>query len=315
MGKLKELLAQQKTIILDGALGTEMEYRGHDISSDLWSAQYLLNQPQVIQEIHEAYVLAGSDVITTASYQATIPGLVRAGLSETEAVKVIASTVTLAKTAIVSAWERLDASERAGRPYPLVAASVGPYAAYLADGSEYTGLYQVTAEELKDFHRPRIATLIEAGADFLALETIPNFLEVEALVDLLTEEFPKVESYMSFTSQDGEHLSDGTPIELAAERCQEASNILALGLNCTAPHYIEGLLKKLAEVTDKPLLTYPNSGEIYDGQTKTWHQDPDHDHTLAENSLIWQGYGVRLFGGCCRTRPSDIAELAQELKS
>lgn len=314
MGNLKELLAQQKTIILDGALGTEMEYRGHDISSDLWSAQYLLHQPEVIQEIHEAYVLAGSDVITTASYQATIPGLVRAGLSETEAIKVIASTVTLAQAAIASAWERLDENERQGRPYPLVAASVGPYAAYLADGSEYTGIYQVTAEELKDFHRPRIETLIEAGADFLALETIPNFLEVEVLVDLLTEEFPGVEAYMSFTSQDGEHLSDGTPIELAAERCQAEDTILALGLNCTAPHHIQGLLKKLVAVTDKPLLTYPNSGEIYDGQTKTWHQDPDHDHTLAENSLIWQGYGVRLFGGCCRTRPSDIAELAQKLK-
>lgn len=314
MGKLNELLNKQETIILDGALGTEMEYQGYDISGELWSAQYLLNQPEVIRQIHEAYVEAGSDIITTASYQATIPGLVKADLSEEEAVDVISSTVTLAQEAIKLVWEKLPPANREGRSYPLVAGSVGPYAAYLADGSEYTGLYQVTAEDLRAFHRPRIEALVGAGADFLAIETIPNFLEVEVLVALLQEEFPAVDAYLSFTSQDGLHLSDGTPIGLATEQCQLAENIRAVGVNCTAPHLIQGLIQEMARVTDKPLMTYPNSGEIYDGQSKTWYDDPDHDHTLAENSLIWKTEGVRLFGGCCRTRPSDITELAQKLK-
>ena len=313
MGKLQKLLDEQEIILLDGALGTEMEFRSYDISGHLWSAKYLLQQPEVIQQIHEAYVAAGSDIITTASYQATVPGLVKAGLSKEEALRLIASTVYLAKRAIKEAWESLDLSSRKGRTYPLVAGSIGPYAAYLADGSEYTGVYQVEAEELREFHRPRIQALVEAGADFLAIETIPNGLEASVLSSLLKEEFSDVEAYLSFTSQDGLHLSDGTPISLAAMTAQTCENIRAVGVNCTAPHFISGLLEEMARFTDKPLLTYPNSGEVYDGTLKIWKENPNED-SLAKNSLIWKEKGVRIFGGCCRTRPSDIFDLANLLK-
>ena len=191
MGTFKELLEKQDVLILHGALGTELEALGYDISGKLWSAKYLLEKPSIIQDIHETYIAAGADLVTTSSYQATLPGLQEAGLSEAEARAVIAQTVDLAKAARDRVWQSLSEAEKSKRPYPLISGDVGPYAAYLANASEYTGDYgKISKEGLKDFHRPRIAILLEQGVDLLALETIPNALEAEALVELLAEEFP-----------------------------------------------------------------------------------------------------------------------------
>ena len=99
MAIFKDYLENKSPLILHGALGTEMESLGYDISGKLWSAKYLLDKPEVIQKIHETYVAAGSDLITTSSYQATLPGLIDAGLTEKEAEQIIALTVQLAKNA------------------------------------------------------------------------------------------------------------------------------------------------------------------------------------------------------------------------
>ena len=175
MATFKDYLENNSPLILHGALGTEMEALGYDISGKLWSAKYLLEKPEIIQEIHETYIAAGADLITTSSYQATLPGLVEAGLTEKAAEQIIALTVRLAKAARDKVWVVLDETEKAKRPYPLISGDVGPYAAYLANGSEYSGDYgQITIEELKDFHRPRIQILLDQGVDLLALETIPK---------------------------------------------------------------------------------------------------------------------------------------------
>ena len=209
MAIFKDYLENKSPLILHGALGTEMESLGYDISGKLWSAKYLLEKPEVIQKIHETYVAAGSDLITTSSYQATLPGLIDAGLTEKEAEQIIALTVQLAKAARDKVW----AAEKAKRPYPLISGDVGPYAAYLANGSEYTGDYgQITIKELKEFHRPRIQILLDQGVDLLALETIPNRLEAQALIELLAEEFPEAEAYISFTVQEPGTISDGTSL-------------------------------------------------------------------------------------------------------
>jgi len=184
MGKFKDLLDKQEIIILDGALGTELESLGYDVSGKLWSAQYLLDQPQIIQVVHESYVRAGSDIITTSSYQASIPAFVQAGLTPEKAYNLLKETVFLAQKAIENIWQALSPEEQKQRLYPLVAGSVGPYAAYLADGSEYTGDYQLSEEEFRDFHRPRIQALLEAGSDLLAIETIPNGVEAAAILGL-----------------------------------------------------------------------------------------------------------------------------------
>jgi len=167
MGKFKDLLEKQEIIILDGALGTELESLSYDVSGKLWSAQYLLDQPQIIQDVHESYVRAGSDIITTSSYQASIPAFIEAGLTPEKGYNLLKETVFLAQKAIENIWIGLSPEEQKQRPYSLVAGSVGPYAAYLADGSEYTGDYQLSEEEYRDFHRPRIQALLEAGGDLL----------------------------------------------------------------------------------------------------------------------------------------------------
>lgn len=315
MGRFKDLLASQDQLILHGALGTELEYRGHDVSGQLWSAKYLLTQPELIKAIHKDYILAGCDLVTTSTYQATLPGLAAVGLTADQARDIIKLTVTLAKEARDEVWSQLTETEQAGRPYPLISGDVGPYAAYLADGSEYTGRYDIGKEALKDFHRERIAILVDQGVDLLALETVPNFLEIQALSELLVEDFPQLEAYLSVTSQDGLHLSDGTPLPEVAAYCQDQTQVLALGLNCSSPLLFNQALTELRQACDKPLVTYPNSGELYDGSSQTWHANHAVSRSLLEMTRDWQAMGAKVVGGCCRTRPSDIADLAQGLRT
>ena len=314
MGAFKDLLEKQDIIILDGALGTELERQGYDVSGRLWSAKYLLENPQIIQDLHEDYVRAGSNIITTSSYQASIPAFVEAGLSLDKADDLLKETVFLAQAAVKNVWQGLSLDEQQ-RSYPLIAGSVGPYAAFLADGSEYTGAYHLSEKEFKDFHRPRIQALLDAGCDLLALETIPNGAETKALVHLLSEEFPQVEVYLSFTAQTVSAISDGTLLEEVGRLAQSSPQVLAVGFNCTAPHLIAPLLEKLKQVCDKPLLAYPNSGEIYNVATNTWQDNPEQQLCLTDYSQLWKKQGVQLFGGCCRTRPEDIRQLAGELRT
>ena len=316
MGTFKGLLENQDVLILHGALGTELEALGYDISGKLWSAKYLLEKPSIIQEIHETYIASGADLVTTSSYQATLPGLQEAGLTEVEAKAAIAQTVALAKAARDKAWQSLSEAEKSKRPYPLISGDVGPYAAYLANGSEYTGDYgKISKEELKDFHRPRIAILIDQGVDLLALETIPNALEAAALVELLAEEFPQVEAYISFTIQESSSISDGTSLEAMVELVDTSKQILALGINCSSPLLFDAALEKLASLTNKYLVTYPNSGEVYDGQTQTWRPKDVTAKDLVEHSQDWhEQFQVKILGGCCRTRPNDIKSLYQTFR-
>lgn len=315
MGRFKELL-KNDFLILHGALGTELEFRGHDVSGKLWSAKYLLEQPDLIQAVHESYLQAGSDIVTTSSYQATLPGLTETGLTQKEAEQVIRLTVKLAKRARDKFWQSLNEEEKKQRIYPLISGDIGPYAAYLADGTEYTGAYgTISKEELKAFHRSRIKLLLDEDIDLLALETIPNHLEAQALAELLDQEFPEAEAYISFTAQNGQTISDGTPAEELARIADHSQQILALGLNCSAPAVYQEILVRMATVTDKPLVTYPNSGEIYDGAHQVWTASADTSRSLLENTLIWQQLGAKIVGGCCRTRPRDIEALSQGLKS
>ena len=215
-----------------------------------------LTSQKIIQKIHETYVAAGSDLITTSSYQATLPGLIDAGLTEKEAEQIIALTVQLAKAARDKVWGALDETEKAKRPYPLISGDVGPYAAYLANGSEYSGDYgQITTEALKEFHRPRIQILLDQGVDLLALETIPNHLEAQALIELLAEEFPESEAYLSFTIQESATISDGTSLDEIAKLVSQSDQILALGINCSSPLLYDQALAILKNAGKASLLT------------------------------------------------------------
>ncbi|WP_270992756.1 homocysteine S-methyltransferase [Streptococcus agalactiae] len=287
MGRFKELLESKKALILHGALGTELESRGCDVSGKLWSDKYLIEDPAAIQTIHEDYIRAGADIVTTSTYQATLQGLAQVGVSESQAEDLIRLTVQLAKAVREQVWKSLTKEEKSERIYPLISGDVGPYAAFLADGSEYTGLYDIYKEGLKNFHRHRI--------------------------ELLVEDFPQVEAYMSFTSQDGKTISDGSAVAGLAKAIDVSPQVVALGINCSSPSLVADFLQAIAEQTDKPLVTYPNSGEIYDGASQSWQSSRDHSHTLLENTSDWQKLGAQVVGGCCRTRPADIADLSEHL--
>ena len=298
---LLPLLAQSPFIVLDGALATELEARGCDLADTLWSAKVLMENPELIYQLHLDYFRAGAQCAITASYQATPAGFAAKGINEAQSLALIKQSVALAQQA---------RAEQPNSRALLVAGSVGPYGAYLADGSEYRGDYFLTPDEFCDFHRPRIAALVEAGVDLLACETLPSFAETRALLTLLSE-FPDVTAWFSFTLRDSQHLSDGTPLGNVATLLDGHDRVLALGVNCIALEQTTAALQNLHALTTLPLVAYPNSGEQYDAVAKRWTQGARHCHSLDHYLDDWLQAGARLIGGCCRTTPADIARLAQ----
>lgn len=299
---VEHILKARQLVVLDGALATELERRGAVLSDPLWSAKCLLEQPDLIRAIHLDYFCAGADIATTATYQATFEGFARRGITAEEAARLMRSAVTLALQARDEFWE---ASSRAlNRPRPLVAASVGPYGAMLADGSEYRGRYALDDRALTDFHRPRFDLLAESGADLLAFETIPCLREALVLAEMLRNH-REMHAWMSFSCRDGQHNSEGEDIGEVVAELQDHPQIAAVGVNCTRPEFITPLLRSMRTRTDKPLLVYPNSGECYDAAAKTWTGSPD-SLPFGELASLWYAEGARMIGGCCRTTPADI---------
>jgi homocysteine S-methyltransferase len=302
---LSQLLAQQGFIVLDGGLATELEARGANLNDSLWSAKVLLQAPQLLADVNYDYLCAGADVAVTASYQATILGLIGHGLTAPQAEAVIRSSVEISRQARDRFWS--DPSVHAGRFKPMVAASIGPYGAYLHDGSEYLGHYGLTRDQLKDFHRARLAILVDCEPDVIAFESFPSQLEAEAVVDLL-EEFPRAACWISFTCRDEKSISEGTPLALAVRAVAASPQVLAVGVNCTAPRYVEALLHAARAETDKPLVAYPNSGECYQPATGTWA--PTSEVSVIQDAAVqWYQAGARLIGGCCRTSPETIRSI------
>ena len=306
MNAIASILDLQPALVIDGALATELERRGCDLKDSLWSAKILLEQPEKIKQVHYDYFKAGADCAITASYQATIAGFAKRGLSEAEAVALMKKSVTLAKEARDEFWA-VEAN-RTGRVKPFVAASVGPYGAYLANGEEYTGNYGLTEKELMDFHRPRMRALIEADADLLACETIPCLIEAQALVKLLGE-FQSVHAWISFSCRDEAHVCEGDRFEDCIRQIEASPFVDAVGVNCTSPRFIPALIREAKKATQKPVLVYPNSGETYDAAKSDWDGHRIYE-SFGEEAKEWYNAGARLIGGCCRTTPEDIQAIA-----
>jgi homocysteine S-methyltransferase len=293
------LLARPGVVLVDGALATELEARGEDLSGGLWSARVLRDAPGRIQRVHHDYLAAGADCVITASYQATVEGLVRRGASDPDARAVLKSSVDVACAA-------REAFLADARPGPFVAASVGPYGAFLADGSEYRGDYDLDEDGLVAFHAPRLRLLAQCPADVLACETIPSAAEARALVRALRD--VSMKAWLSFSCRDDRCLWDGTPLEEIASELSESPSVLAIGVNCTAPRHIDGLVRALSAASSAPMIVYPNSGEGWDARVGRWRPaSPQPD--LVSAARGWIEAGVKIIGGCCRTTPGDIARL------
>jgi homocysteine S-methyltransferase len=286
--------ASNSTVLIsDGGLATELESRGHDLSDDLWSARLLFDDPGEIVAAHRAFFDAGAMIATTASYQASFDGFAAGGIGRDDAERLMRRSIALA----AAARDEVDGDR-------WVAASVGPYGAALANGEEYVGRYGLTVAQLAGWHLPRLEILADAGADVLAIETVPDVDEAEALVGLVRE--LGMPAWLSYTIA-GVHTRAGQPLAEAFAVAADVPEIVAVGVNCCAPSDVLPAIEIARQVTDKPVVVYPNSGEEWDGERRTWVGTSRWSSDLPPQ---WVAAGARIVGGCCRVMPHDIAALA-----
>ncbi len=306
---ISSILETQNVVILDGALATELERRGCDLNDPLWSARVLLETPDLIRQVHADYFAEGADCAIIASYQATFEGFARRGLTQNQAADLMRLSVQLALEARDAFWRVPE--NQIGRVKPFVAASIGPYGAFLADGSEYRGDYGLTESQLMAFHRPRMVVLAASGADMLACETIPSLLEATALAKLL-EQFPGTTAWISFSAKDGVHVNNGETFADCVQALEAFGQVIAVGVNCTAPQFITDLVRSARGLTQKPIVVYPNSGETYNATLKRWSGE-ETCQSFASDARAWFEAGANLIGGCCRTNPEHIRALKLEI--
>ncbi|XP_062108278.1 homocysteine S-methyltransferase 3 [Humulus lupulus] len=317
--------------VVDGGFATELERHGADLNDPLWSAKCLITSPHLVKRVHLDYLDAGANIITSGSYQGTIQGFEAKGFTKEEGEGLLKKSVELACEARAIYYDRCTkdswdyftqnnnsnnaTSLTLSRPV-LVAASVGSYGAYLADGSEYTGKYgdEVSVERLKDFHRRRVQVLANSGADLIAFETTPNKIEAQAYVEVVEEEEIDIPVWMSFSSTDGMNSASGDSMMECAAIADSCKQVVAIGINCTPPRFITNLISCLRKVSCKPIVIYPNSGETYDSGSKKWIRS----NGVVEEDFVscvrkWQEAGASLFGGCCRTTPNTIRAISKLL--
>jgi len=304
---LARFIEEQGFFLLDGGLATTLEAYGHDLNHELWSARVLLEEPEAIRRVHLDFLAAGADCIATASYQASLPGFRKLGLSADEGERLLRLSVDLAIEARDELW--CNPAHRQGRLCPLVAASIGPYGAYLADGSEYRGDYDIDDDALYRFHESRWRILACSSADLLACETIPSRREARVLRALLRDS-PDRWTWLSFSCRDGTHISDGNRLRDVASDCDDDPQIAAIGINCTPPEFIPSLIAEARKGTTKPILVYPNRGEEYDADRKVWVRS-ENDSDLPDLAAGWHRLGADGIGGCCRFAPADIARVRE----
>lgn len=305
MSLLQPFFDKAGFVVLDGGLASEMERRGADLDHELWSAKMLIESPELIRTVHSDFLAAGADIIATATYQASIEGFGRAGYEQEQAKGLVRLAVDLALLARETFWA--DYRQHEGRIRPLVAASVGPYGACLHDGSEYHGNYGIGRQALVDFHRSRLEILAGTAADLLAFETVPSMLEAEVLIELL-ESFPEKQALLSFSCRDTRSVSHGEPFSECAALADQCAQVIGVGVNCTSPAYVSGLLESAADIKT-PLMVYPNSGEEWRADKQQWGGEACEEFPVSE----WLSKGARIIGGCCRTTVEDIRRIRSQL--
>ena len=277
-------------IKLDGGLSTALENNGNKLTTSLWTGELIRTNPAQITKAHLDFINAGAQIIITSSYQLSYTGCGARGWSEDETNQALIASTLLAKNAVSESGKSVK-----------VAASVGPYGASLADGSEYKGNYGVSKQVLKDFHAKRLEILISTSPDYLALETMPDIFEVEVLLDLLND--CPIPFWISYSCKEGNQTNAGQDFQSAVDLAQSA---MAVGINCTKPELITDLLRSAK--SSKPYVVYPNSGRVWDAVKKEWTGSAAvgfNDQLIQE----WMEFGAEIIGGCCGIGAAEIAEI------
>ena len=292
--------------VLDGGMASELEYLGADINGPLWSAHVLEDAPEKIVAVHRAYIEAGADCIETASYQVSRMGYAEVGLDPARADAALLHSIALAREAAADYPDRRV----------LIAASLGPYGAALHNGAEYHGNYTCTFADLIEFHADRINVLVNArgrqAPDLLAFETLPSLAEAEAIVQSLAPH-PELAAWFSFTCPDREHVAHGELLSQCAKAVAGIPQTVAIGVNCTLPILIPALIAELRAASDKPIVVYPNSGEGWDAENRRW-TGSSAPSAYGAKAMEWLAAGAQIIGGCCRTRPAHVREVARLFK-
>ena len=288
LGGGSTILVRDPFTLVDGGLSTALEELGERPAGLLWTAATLVDRPEVITAAHRLYVEAGADVIISASYQASEAGFVSAGLSPASARRLLAGTTEVARASGA----------------PLVACSIGPFGACLGDGSEYHGIYAATWKEVRDFHRARLEVLVPTGPDLFAIETIPTLIEAAIVVEELRK-LTSAPAWLTFSCSDETHTCGGDVLAEAALQLAPALN--AVGVNCTAPRFVEPLLRSID--VDLPLVAYPNHGAQWDADHDCW-VGPTGGSEIPDLIPAWLDAGARFIGGCCGIGSRGIAALA-----
>jgi homocysteine S-methyltransferase len=288
--------------VLDGGMATELEAMGCDLLSSLWSAAMLSEQPESIEAVHASYLAAGADCILTASYQVSEEAFTALGLSAEQARAAAAEALQVSVRLAEHARSRLQPSRRV-----LIAASLGPYGAALHDGAEYHGNYDICFDALVSFHARRLAVLAGTGADLIAFETVPSYEEARAIAAAL-QPYPEIGAWVSFTCRDGSRVAHGESISECVRFLDAVPQLVAIGVNCTAPSFVSALVHQIKAGTTKPIVVYPNSGENWDPQLRLWS---GRNGAIDFGALAgeWRAAGAQIIGGCCRTGPADIAAI------
>ena len=286
-------------LVLDGGLSNQLETQGADLRDALWSARLLADDPAQITAAHAAYYAVGAQVVITASYQASFQGFAGRGIEHAQAARLLRRSVELAREAELAATAP---GER------WVAASIGPYGAVLADGSEYRGRYGLSVADLEAFHALRLETLAGAMPDVLAMETIPDLDEARALMNLVRG--TGVPCWLSFSTVGGKTRA-GQPLAEAFALAADVDEVIAVGVNCCAPQDVLAAVEIASSVTGKPVVVYPNSGESWDAKARAWREEPTFDAALVRS---WIDAGARLIGGCCRVGPDAIRQVGEAVR-
>ncbi|UQS86266.1 homocysteine S-methyltransferase [Nicoliella spurrieriana] len=304
MSKISQWAQQQPTILIDCALSYGLEQRNIQLNNKLWTASALQSHPDIIKAIHKDYFNAGSNMTVTDTYQGSVPGFIDAGYTKEQAIELIQRSVKLAREA---------QAEVTVPQTTWVAGAIGPYGAFLADGSEYVGNYGISEAELIKFHQDRLQTLVEAGVDLLAFETIPDFTELKAIKQLLSQ-YPGIDAFVSCSIKDAHHISDGTDLLEVQALLETIPNVIAYGFNCNHPEFtVPGLtyLHDHQTNANQSLIVFPNSGAHYDPSTKEWSQATA--FSFGKAAKEWQAAHAKWIGGCCEVSVQDERDMRDAL--